>query len=110
VNSTASIPPEKLPEPWLCDSQWLLNELAKARELALLIPYRNENFSAINTVVDRIFNLEKTIRFLLLTHAHRQADFAKRGAVLVALPARAKGEAKRQARKTLQPVISESRA
>jgi hypothetical protein len=34
----ATITPDKLPDPWLIDSEYLLNELARVRQLALLVP------------------------------------------------------------------------
>ena len=34
-----SITPEKLPNPWLADSEWLLEELAKVRNDVLAIPF-----------------------------------------------------------------------
>ena len=34
-------PPEKLPDPWLFDSETLLRELDKCRELVLQIPVHN---------------------------------------------------------------------
>jgi hypothetical protein len=39
------ITPDKLPNPWLADSEWLLQELAKAREQVLTIPCTLNNAS-----------------------------------------------------------------
>jgi hypothetical protein len=39
------ITPEKLPTPWLADSEWLLQELAKCRENALRLPWSVNNAS-----------------------------------------------------------------
>ena len=36
------IAPDKLPDPWLIDSEFLLKELARLRELVLRIPPHND--------------------------------------------------------------------
>ena len=72
-----SITPEKLPTPWLADSEWLLEELAKAREDALRLPWSVNNASNINSVVDRLWRLEQQVRFLLHLHRDGQRAFAK---------------------------------
>jgi len=74
------ITPEKLPTPWLADSEWLLEELAKAREQILRIPFRLDNTSDIKSATDRIFSLEKTLRYLLHLHREGQRSFAKQTA------------------------------
>lgn len=70
--------PEKFPTPWLADSEWLLAELAKARETILRIPFRLDNQSDIKAAIDRIWHLEKTLRDLLHYHRDGQRSFAKR--------------------------------
>ena len=75
-----SITPEKLPTPWLADSEWLLEELAKAREDALRLPWSVHNASNINSVVARLWNLEQTLRYLLHLHRDGQRAFAKQAA------------------------------
>lgn len=61
-------------DPWLADSEWLLAELAKARER---IPFRLENHSDVVAASGRIFQLEQRLRFLLQIQREGQRDFAK---------------------------------
>src|SRR5438874_10078127 len=65
VDTPETVTPEKLPDPWLADSEWLLEELAKIRQDVLRIPVRLENASDINSVIDRCWHLEGNLRFLL---------------------------------------------
>jgi hypothetical protein len=69
-------PPQKLPDPWLIDSEYLLAQLAKIRELALQVPLTNDSYQPTNTVVDAIWRLEKQLRFLLHLHRDGQRQFA----------------------------------
>jgi hypothetical protein len=71
------LPPEKLPTPWLADSEWLLEELAKTRESFLRVPLRLDNASDIKSAVDRIWRLEEQLRFLLHLHRDGQRAFSK---------------------------------
>ena len=74
-----------LPDPWQLDSEALLAELARIRELALRIPpTRNEQHGPINTVIDAIWYLEEQLRFCLpsplrsatpILHACRRTTF-----------------------------------
>jgi hypothetical protein len=73
-----SVTPEKPPTPWLADSEWLLEELAKTREAILRIPARLDNASDIKSAIDRIWHLERTLRDLLHYHREGQRSFAKR--------------------------------
>src|SRR5438874_13734046 len=75
-----SIPPQKLPTPWLADSEWLLEELAKTREAVLRIPARLDNASDIKSAIDRIWNLECRLRELLHLHRDGQRAFAEKAA------------------------------
>jgi len=68
----------KLPTPWLADSEWLLEELAKTREAVLRIRQRLDNASDIKSVIDRIWNLERTLGDLLRMHRAGQRAFAQR--------------------------------
>jgi hypothetical protein len=54
-------PPEKLPDPWLFDSESLLRELDRCRELVLEIPITNPNAThfGINVAVTAIWNLTR---------------------------------------------------
>src|SRR3954468_1014135 len=73
-----TVTPDKLPDPWLADSEWLLQELAKARESILRIPLRLNDASDIKSAVDRIWALEQQLRFLLHLHKEGQRQFVKR--------------------------------
>lgn len=72
-------PPEKLPDPWLFDSESLLRELDRCRELVLEIPITNANAThfGINVAVSAIWNLRDTLRHLLGLHREGQRAFAK---------------------------------
>jgi hypothetical protein len=72
------VTPRKLPTPWLADSEWLLQELAKTREAVLRIPQRLDNASDVKSVIDRIWHLERTLRDLLHLHREGQRAFADR--------------------------------
>jgi hypothetical protein len=67
-------------EPWLADSEWLLSELAKAREQILRIPFRLETQSDIEAATGRIFNLEQRLRYMLNLQREGQRAFAKQSA------------------------------
>src|ERR1700730_734008 len=70
--------PEKLPQPWLADSEWLLQELAKTREQILRIPFQLDNASDIKSAIDRIWRLEQDLRYFLHLHREGQRSFARR--------------------------------
>ena len=72
------ITPEKLPTPWLADSEWLLQEITKTRELVLTIPCELNNVSNINSVIDRLWRLEQNLRYLLHLHCEGQRAFARK--------------------------------
>lgn len=76
-------PPEKLPDPWLFDSESLLRELDRCRELVLEIPITNPNAThfGINVAVSAIWNLRDTLRHLLGLHREGQRAFAKQSDV-----------------------------
>ena len=72
-------PPEKLPDPWLFDSESLLRELDRCRELVLEIPISNSiaTHFGINIAVTAIWNLRENLRYLLALHREGQRSFAK---------------------------------
>jgi hypothetical protein len=62
-------PPEKLPDPWLFDSEKLLREIDRCREMVLLIPApTHETHFAVNIAVSAIWNLREDLRYLLSLH------------------------------------------
>src|SRR5437016_10900363 len=71
-------PPEKLPDPWLFDSEALLRELDRCRELVLQIPATTHAVHfASNIAIDAIWNLRENLRYLLHLHRDGQRQFAK---------------------------------
>jgi len=77
-----NVTPERIPDPWLADSAWLLEELAKTREQILRVPVRLDNASDIKSAIDRIWNLEQHLRYLLRLHATGQWAFARKADAL----------------------------
>jgi hypothetical protein len=76
--------PDKLPDPWLFDSEKLLRELDRRREMVLLIPApTHETHFAINIAVNTIWNLRENLRYLLSLHRDLQRSFAKKGEALL---------------------------
>ena len=73
--------PETLPDPWLFDSEALIRELDRCRELALQIPARTQEVHfASNIVIDALWNLREQIRFLLALHCEGQRQWQRRAA------------------------------
>jgi hypothetical protein len=69
--------PDKLPDPWLFDSEKLLRELDRCREMVLLIPApTHETHFATNIAIDALWNLRENIRYLLHLHRDGQRAFA----------------------------------
>ena len=69
-------PPAKLPDPWLFDSEKLLRELDRCREMVLLIPATtHETHFAINNAISSIWNLREQLRYLLSYHREGQRSW-----------------------------------
>jgi hypothetical protein len=67
------IPPEQIPDPWHFDSEALLQELDRIRDLAVQIPPTfNAQIGPINTVINAIWDLRERLQFLIQLHAARQ--------------------------------------
>jgi hypothetical protein len=76
-------PVSKLPDPWLFDSEKLLRELDRCREMVLLIPATNhETHFACNIAINGIWNLREQLRYLLGLHREGQRSFAQKSDVL----------------------------
>jgi len=76
MNAPEHLPPEKLPDPWMFDSEKLLRELDRIREIVLLIPTPTQPvYFATNNAVSAIFNLTETLRYLLSLHSDMQVAF-----------------------------------
>ena len=81
MNHPTKRPPEQLPDPYLFNSESLLRELDRIREMVLLIPVSgdlNATHFAINNAIDAIWNLSQDLRYLLHLHRAGQRSFAKR--------------------------------
>ena len=50
--------PEQLPDPWLFDSEALLRELDRCREIVLQIPITNPNATHFGDTIGRQRNLQ----------------------------------------------------
>ena len=75
--------PARLPDPWLFDSEKLLRELDRCREMVLLIPApTHETHFAINIAVNAIWTLRDNLRYLISLHRDMQRSFAKKGEAL----------------------------
>ena len=72
-------PADKLPDPWLFDSEALLRELARCRETALQIPITNPNAThfGIQLTVNAIYTLEENLRYLLHLHREQQRSIRR---------------------------------
>lgn len=75
-------PLDELPDAWLIDSRFLLDELARIRDLANRMPVTQKSLLPAKSVVDAIWNLEEQLRFLLRMHRDGQQSFAKKAAEL----------------------------
>jgi hypothetical protein len=73
-----ALTPYKLPNPWLADSEWLLEELAELRETILRIPPTLNNTGDINSTIDRCWRLEQNLPYLLHIHRDAQRAFAQK--------------------------------
>ena len=75
--------PDKLPDPWLFNSEKLLQELDNCRELILKIPVRDsEVHFATNRAIDALWDLRSTLEFLQQLQRTGQRIFAEKGAEL----------------------------
>ena len=72
-------PPEKLPDPWLFDSEALIRELDRCRETVLQIPITNPNAThfGIQLAVNAIYNLTENLRYMLYLHREAQHQIRK---------------------------------
>jgi hypothetical protein len=88
--------PEQLPDPWLFDSEALLKQLDRCRELVLRIPITDTQdiHFGINIAVDAIWNLQEQLRFLLRLHRDGQRQIARAHAQQSSTPATARRDNK----------------
>lgn len=71
--------PEKLPDPWILNTEKLLEKLEKCRELVMHIPISSleQTQLGIRYALTEIVNLQETLRFTLELHREAQQRFAK---------------------------------
>lgn len=73
---------DRLPDIWAIDTEFLLKELARVRDLALRVPSNTTDpldlHAPINSVIDALWNLETDLRFCLKTQRELQDSFARR--------------------------------
>ena len=82
-----------LPDPWFFDTQQLLSELDRCRELILRIPSpTNKMHFEQQTALDALWRLRDTMRELLRIHREGQRSFQKRGLMIEKKAARKKAE------------------
>jgi hypothetical protein len=78
ISTPERLTPDRLPDPWLLDTESLLSELGRVRGLALNIPAaRNDILGPINSVIDALWDLEQRLRYCLHLQCAAQRDFAK---------------------------------
>ena len=72
--------PDKLPDPWLFDSELLLRKLEQCRDLVMQIPISNPaaTHQGVKIAVTTISNLPNDLRFLLHLHREGQRAFARK--------------------------------
>jgi hypothetical protein len=72
--------PETLPDPWLFDSEALLRELARCRELVFNVPISDLQAThfGLNRAVNALWDLEQTLRHLLHLHREGQRQWERR--------------------------------
>ena len=71
-------PSEKLPDPFLFDSEALIRELDRCRELVLQIPATTQAVHfASNIAITALWNLREHIRYLLALHREGQRQWQR---------------------------------
>jgi hypothetical protein len=81
MSAPQRLTPDRLPDPWLLDTESLLSELRRVRGLALNIPaVRNDILGPINSVIDALWDLEERLRYCFHLHCEAQRSFAKKHA------------------------------
>jgi len=93
--------PEKMPDPWLLDTELLLRELDRCHELTIQIPISTVNTThlGIQTAANAIWDLKQRLRFCLQnrSEANRDTQHAFREAAVNHSPKRQTKPIDRQA-------------
>ena len=97
-------PPETLPEPWLFDSEALIRELDRCRELVLLIPAKTQEVHfASNNAIGALWNLREQIRHLLAIHCEGQRQWQRRAATALSKRQKQRTESRTEVRPVHEP-------
>ena len=95
---------ETLPDPWLFDSEKLMREIDRCREMVLLIPApTHETHFAINIAISAIWNLREDLRYLLSLHRDGHRAWERRAR-------EAEGQSRHVARKQPAKAIATHKA
>jgi hypothetical protein len=73
-----TIPPDKLPDPWLYDSACLLRDLDIVREKILEIPLHPDTYTPTNIALSTVWNIREKLQYLIGLHAAMQRDWKAR--------------------------------
>jgi hypothetical protein len=70
--------PKQLPSPWLLDSEQLLIELDRVREMILRVPLHPDTYGPTNAAISYVWDLQERLRYILHLHIQGQHAFRKR--------------------------------
>jgi hypothetical protein len=84
ISPVSMYSPEQFPDPWLFDTEALLRELDRVREL---IPLHNDTFGPTNTAVSAVWELREHLRYLIGLRIQMMADWQRKGTQTPAEPA-----------------------
>lgn len=76
--SYKALTPDQVPDLWLLDSQYLLDQLAGLRGLMLRVPVSLATYLPVNNAVDAIWRLEEQLRFMLQIQREAQRKFGEK--------------------------------
>jgi hypothetical protein len=76
--SDVVIPPSKLPDPWLYDSEKLIADLDRIRECVLRIPHTQDAHGPINVALCAVWELRERLTYLIGLRATIQDDWKAR--------------------------------
>lgn len=69
---------DRVPDLWLLDSQYLLDQLATCRELMLRVPLSLATHMPVNVAINAIWVLEEQLRYMLQIQREAQQHFGER--------------------------------
>jgi hypothetical protein len=70
--------PSAFPNPWQFDTEQLIAELDRARELVLAIPLSNASFGPVNTATATLWELRERLRWIAGEVAARQRAWSRK--------------------------------